>query len=154
MKPRSICYQCSKLHRRCDQKKPKCGRCIRMGKSCTYTASLGCADEDPQRDDYSNSTSYIDVNGLESYHYNLLRHKQTGKVMTIDEAIKIIQTQNNIPQSGTAMKSILLSSALNRIGIFEFIRGCQFQSRLNNTINKNDFCIYKFRKKDLLEMTR
>ena len=141
-----ICYQCSGAHRKCDKMKPVCGRCSRLGKPCTYKEIR--IVEDHQHDELSSTAISTD----NIYQHGRLRIKQNGKIMTVDEAVRRIQMEYNIPKSSSSIKSILLSSPKNRIVIFEFIKGYQFKRKPNDTIDKIYFYIYKFKKKDIHEI--
>ena len=150
MKLKTSCQQCSRMHRRCDQLKPLCGRCLRKGKSCTYNYDIF-------HDDFQQyESSKVAYGGTHAgvYQFGRLRHKLTGEILTIDESIQWIEKTYNIPKSPTSMKSILLSSAVNRMNIVEFIKGCQYikQGGSSKNVDKTSFCVYKFRKRDIHEI--
>ena len=147
MKPKTSCYQCSKVHRKCDHVKPLCGRCRRMGKSCTYNHDI--LDDDYQHDELSEAKN---AGTHAVYQYGCLKHKQTGEILTMDEAIQWIEKQYNIPKSRISMKSILLSSAVNRMFIFEFIKGSRYKQGGSKSVDKTNFCVYHFKKKDIHEI--
>ena len=145
MKLKVTCLQCSHLHLKCDQAKPECGRCSRLSKPCAYKSQV--RDDDHQREKASTELPNHDL-----YRYGRLRNKQTGEIMTINEAIQTIQAENNIRQSDISIISIILSSKYNMMGIFEFIKGSPYKKKHKTAVDNNDFCIYQLRKTDLQEM--
>ena len=149
MKPKTTCHQCSKMHRKCDQVKPLCGRCRRLGKSCTYNNDI--LADGYQHDELSGAKYYAGTSHG-TFQYGRLRQKQTGKILTVDEAIQWIEKQYNIPKARISMKSILLSSAVNRMNIVEFIKGSRYKQGGSKSVDKTNFCVYQFKKKDIHEI--
>ena len=150
MKTTNRCLHCSKEHRKCDQVKPICGRCKRLGKSCSYSGLYTniMGNNGHQLYGHLNTFNIED----ETFQIGRLKHKYTRQLMSFEEAVQRIQKENNISSSNISAKSIIFSSAKNRIAMFEFIKGSLFNNKFNNTIDKIYFNFYQLRKKDLQEM--
>ena len=121
------CIQCSSEYHLCDHKKPKC-ESFKPDKSSTAISSP-----------------------CEPYYLGRLRHQRTNVVMTLEEALKRIQKENNIPKSNNSISSILLSSGNTRLFIYEFMNGSRYKT-LKGIHNGKMFCIDGYSKKEIHEI--
>ena len=143
MRQRTTCVPCANSHRKCDQQKPTCERCIRVGKSCSY---ININNESKNHVQIHSSTfSYIETNGR-------LRHKTSNAINTLEIIAHKLKKEINAPKSNISMGSIILSSPMNRRTIIEFIKGFSYKRLLKAPLDKNIFCIHRHTKKQNLEM--
>ena len=139
------CSTCSRGKRKCDQLKPVCGRCSRLGKSCSYSL----VKDETENQMHPN----ISMKCKESCKYGRLRHKATNTIMTVEDAIKKIGKENNIHiANNITMGSIILSSPMNRITIFEFIKGSNYKKHAKSTLDKSAFQIHLYSNRQKLEI--
>ena len=143
IRPRSSCLSCANLHQKCDKQKPVCGRCNRLGKICTYNTT----------DNDDNHQQHIEP---DIDHTNepddLLRYKIDNATNTMERIIQKIQEEYNTPKSHKSITSIILSSSMNRKTIMDFIKGSPFKNQAKTHVDKHNFCIHQYTKKQILEI--
>ena len=133
------CVSCAIGKRKCDQLKPACGRCRRLGKNMFLRRRY-----DPWK--------WI-RRSFQTRWSTSIKHKATHAVMTIDNAIKMMRAEENVAKSNNiTMTSIILSSPVNRKTILKFIMGSQSSKHLKTALDKNIFWIHHYTKRQNLEM--
>ena len=131
---RTSCLPCAKLHQKCDKQKPVCGRCNRLSKICTY------------------DTTDNDENHQQQIESDLMRYKIDNATNTMERIIQKIQEEYNTPKSHKSITSIILSSSMNRKTIMDFIKGSPFKNQAKTHVDKHNFCIHQYTKKQILEI--
>ena len=142
IKPRTSCLPCAKLHYKCDKQKPACGRCTRLDKTCSYSTI----------ENDGNHRRLESVMDYSNEQYCRLRDGFRNNINSIENITHKIQKEYNAPKSQISMCSIILSSPINRNAIMEFIKGSPRKKQMKTHVDKNNFSIHQYTKKQNLEM--